>query len=440
MTDLRDITEKDCSVKLKNIEGSNPYQHELEYNPPARGVWNIVHIGMLLPESHQVFVCPVSCMRGVVLTAAEMNAMDRFSSLFLTETDLLSGDCENLIINGVTQLIEKLPNRPKAILLFTNCLDKFMGVDHKVIYGELRSRFPDIGFVECFMCPTMRKSSLPPDPIMRKQLFSLLQPCEKKRKAVNFIGNNISLPRDNEFVQMLTDGGFQAFEIGSCKTFKEYLKMSESALNIMINPAGSMAVDSLEKRLGQQALRIPVSYDFCEIEDDLHKLADTLNLVLPDMEKLKKETEDSIKQTAESVGSMPISLDYTATSRPFGLARLLKEHGFNVVSIYADVCSPADSKAFEWLKQNAGDIEWKFPYHPKMSVLPKCSEENGEILAIGQDAAYFTGTKHFVNIVESDGLYGFHGIRCLMELIKEAAEHEKDTRRLIQIKGLGCCG
>lgn len=438
MTDLRKISENDCSVKLKDIDGLNPYRHELEYNAPARGVWNIVHIGMLLPESHQIFVCAASCMRGVVLTAAEMDAMDRFSSLYLTESDFLSGDCENLMIEGVTKLVEKLPNRPKALLIFTNCLDEFMGVDHKIVYGELRRRFPDIGFVESYMCPTMRKSSLPPDPIMRKQLFSLLKPSEKKRKSVNFIGNNIPLPRDNELVRMLTDGGFEVYDIGNCKTFEEYLEMSESVLNIMINPAGSMAVDSLEQRLGQQALKIPVSYDFCEIEEDLHKLADKLNLTLPDMEKLKKETENSIRKTAEIVGDMPVSLDYTATSRPFGLAKLLTEHGFKVVSIYADICSPADSKAFEWLKKNAGDIMWKFPYNPKMSVIPRKALH--EILAVGQDTAYFTGTKHFVNIVESDGLYGFHGIRRLMELIADAAEHEKDTRRLIQIKGLGCCG
>lgn len=438
MTDLRKISGNNCSIKLKDINSRNPYRHMLEYNSPARGVWNIVQIGMLLPESHQVFVCPASCMRGVVLTAAEMNVMDRFSSVYLTEMDLVSGDCENLIADGVTEIVEKLPNRPKALLLFTNCLDKLMGVDHDVIYTKLGDRFPDIGFVECFMCPTMRKSTLPPDPIMRKQLFSLLKPCKKKRRAVNFIGNNVVLPPDNEFVQMLTDGGFEILEIGKCKTFEEYLKMSESVLNIMINPAGGMAVDSLEERLGQKSLKIPLSYDFSEIEEDLHKLANTLGLTLPDTEKLKKETGNCIRRTAETVGNMPISVDYMATSRPFGLAKLLKEHGFNVVSIYADVCSSADSKAFEWLKKNAGNIEWKFPYDPKMAIIPRGFKSG--ILAIGQDAAYFTGTNHFVNIVESDGLYGFHGICRLMELLKDAAEHEKDARRLIQIKGLGCCG
>lgn len=46
---------------------------------PAHGNWNIVHTGMLLPEAIQIYVCADNCMRGVVLTAAEMNAADRFS-------------------------------------------------------------------------------------------------------------------------------------------------------------------------------------------------------------------------------------------------------------------------------------------------------------------------------------------------------------------------
>lgn len=441
MINLRELTEEGCSVALKDVNSSSPYCHALEYNAPARGVWNIVHIGMLLPESHQVFVCPPSCMRGVVLTAAEMNALDRFSSLFLTESDLLSGDCENLIIDGVTQLIGSLPVRPKALLLYTNCQDQFMGVDHTVVYGELRSRFPDINFVECFMCPTMRKSTLPPDLVMRRQLYSLLQPTAEKRRSVNFIGNNIPLPRDNEFIRMLTDGGYEVFDIGNCKTFAQYQNMSKSVLNIMVNPAGNAAVDSLTERLGQKALKIPVSYDFFEIEDDLHKFAGALRLDMPDVEPLKKQAEEWISRAAERVGNMPVSLDYTATSRPFGLAKLLTEHGFHVVSIYADVCSEADFQALNWLKENAGDIQWKFPYHHKMAVLPRGPEKKENLLAIGQEAAYFTGTKHFVNIVENDGLYGFHGICRLMELISDAAAHEKDTRRLIQVKGLGIqCG
>ena len=30
------------------------FRSGLEFNPPAHGTWNIVHVGMLVPESHQV--------------------------------------------------------------------------------------------------------------------------------------------------------------------------------------------------------------------------------------------------------------------------------------------------------------------------------------------------------------------------------------------------
>jgi hypothetical protein len=64
--------------------------------------------------------------------------------------------------------------------------------------------------------------------------------------------------------------------------------------------------------------------------------------------------------------------------------------------------------------------------------------EGPGFVAIGQKATYFTGTRHFVNLVENGGLYGFRGIRRLAELIEDAAKHEKDPGKLIQIKALGC--
>ena len=41
-------------------------------------------------------------------------------------------------------------------------------------------------------------------------------------------------------------------------------------------------------------------------------------------------------------------------------------------------------------------------------------------------------------MVEGGGYYGFSGIEKLAELMTEAFNEEKDTRCLIQQKGLGC--
>ena len=65
-------------------------------------------------------------------------------------------------------------------------------------------------------------------------------------------------------------------------------------------------------------------------------------------------------------------------------------------------------------------------------------EREQKVLALGQKAAYFAGTPHFVNVVECGGMFGFDGICRLAKLMEEAFCEEKDTKSLIQIKGLGC--
>jgi hypothetical protein len=59
-------------------------------------------------------------------------------------------------------------------------------------------------------------------------------------------------------------------------------------------------------------------------------------------------------------------------------------------------------------------------------------------LAVGQKAAYFTGTKHFVNLIENSGLYGYMGLLKLMDMMIIAVGTEQDVRSLIQIKAWGC--
>ena len=61
-----------------------------------------------------------------------------------------------------------------------------------------------------------------------------------------------------------------------------------------------------------------------------------------------------------------------------------------------------------------------------------------KILALGQKAAYFTGSNNFVNMVEGGGMYGFDAIVKLCDLMVDAFLNEKDMKKLIQFKGLGC--
>ena len=45
---------KESGINITKAAFPAPFESGLEYNPPTRGVWNIVHTGMLIPESRQL--------------------------------------------------------------------------------------------------------------------------------------------------------------------------------------------------------------------------------------------------------------------------------------------------------------------------------------------------------------------------------------------------
>jgi len=413
-----------------------PFVSGLEFSAPARGTWNIVHIGMLIPGAHQIFVCASGCLRGVVLTAAEMGLSDRFSTITIKENNVLEGDMEQLIIDGVTNILGRLKKLPPAVLVYTSCIHHFMGCDLELCYRELRSRFPGVAFTDCYMNPIMRKSGLTPDQLMRRQLYSLLEPQPLNEKAVNLIGNNIPTDPTSDLVRMIRKNGFKLQDITLCSTYEEYQQMAAGSISITYNPVARAAGDTLEKRLGQRHLHLPLCYGADEIRRNMQLLADALGVSYDGGIEEEQAALDALAHARSVIGDAPIAIDYTATTRPLGLARLLLEQGFNVQQIYADSFIPAEKEDFDWLKANYPALKLYATVQVKLRVLPRGSEE--KLLAIGQKAAYFTGSDHFVNIVEGGGMYGFDGIKNLAGLMEDAFINPKDAKQLIQQKGLGC--
>ena len=427
-----------AEVAIRDADFPVPFVSGLEYNAPARGPWNIVHTGMLIPESHQVFACAQGCLRGVVLTAAEMLAMDRMSWISVDKSDLFDGSLERNIVDGTAEIIRKLPKKPRAVLLFISCVHLFAGCDFEVMLDELRAMFPDIDFIDCYMNPTMRKSGLTPDQLMRRQLYAPFAPCPADPKTVNLIGNDRPTDASSELVQLIGNAGRELRDITQCRTYDEYMRMAKSQLEITYLPTAKASGDALEKRLGRKHLYLPLSYDFDEIERNLGILADALGVPAPDWTGAKRKAVRALEQAKAVIGDTPVEIDYTATPRPVGLAALLAEHGFRVTRVYTDAMIEEERPAFERLRALAPELLLTATVHAKMRFAGKGVHECGDVLAVGQKAAYFSGTKHFVNIVSGGGMYGFDGIVRLAERMIDAATHEQDTETVIQYKGLGC--
>lgn len=430
-------------VRIADAKFPAPFRSGLEYSSPARGTWNIVHTGMLIPEAHEIFVCAAGCLRGVVLTAAEMGTIDRFSTVAVRENNLLDGDMEELVIEGVTDIISKLPKRPPAVLVYTSCVHHFTGVDLDMIYATLRSRFPDIDFTDCYMNPIMRKSGLTPDQLMRSRLYMLLHERPVDPEAVAIIGNDLPTDEDSDLMKMLKGAGLKVHEITSCRNYEEYQQMAESSVYISYNPDAAPGGDMLSERLGGIHYALKFSFDYDEIDGTFAGLAEVLGVEPRSSEEiaaLRADCERELKETKELIGDTPVSIDYTYCPRPLGLAKLLLDHGINVTRVYVDGIPGGDRAAFESLQKDHPDLMIYPTVHPGMRFARTANVEAGRVrvLAIGQKAAAFEETDHFVNIVEGGGMTGYEAVTRTCRLMREAFSEEKDMRGLVQVKGLGC--
>lgn len=433
------VDPKGAVVKIKDASFPAPFASELEYNSPVHGNWNIVHTGMQVPESIQIYVCADNCMRGVVLTAAEMNAADRFSFVILEEQDLLNSNLEDITIEGVTDVLNKRGDHPKAVLLFTVCLHHFVGSNLDYIYSELEHRFPDICFIRCYMDPIMQKHGLTPDQKLRKAMYDPLPVCEPNAKTVSVFGSDFALDESSDIKRLLKRYEYTVQELPACKTWQDLLDMSKGSLFIDCYPAGKYGMETQAERLGRKRLYLPGSFDYDEIERQLKQLTDVLGLPELTENELAHEREnceEALTRAKDLIKDMPITLDYLYHPRPLGLAKLLLTHGFCVKAVYLDGISPEEKDEFIWLQEHAPELELIATIQVKMRVLSRGGSE--EVLAIGQKAAYFSRSRHFVNLVQGEGLYGFDGIRRTAELMMEAYREEKDTEKLVVQKGWGC--
>ena len=272
------VDPKGAVVKIKDASFPAPFASELEYNSPVHGNWNIVHTGMQVPESIQIYVCADNCMRGVVLTAAEMNAADRFSFVILEEQDLLNSNLEDITIEGVTDVLNKRGDHPKAVLLFTVCLHHFVGSNLDYIYSELEHRFPDICFIRCYMDPIMQKHGLTPDQKLRKAMYDPLPVCEPNAKTVSVFGSDFALDESSDIKRLLKRYEYTVQELPACKTWQDLLNMSKGSLFIDCYPAGKYGMETQAERLGRKRLYLPGSFDYDEIERQLKQLTDVLGL------------------------------------------------------------------------------------------------------------------------------------------------------------------
>lgn len=456
------------AMKIGDAKLGKNFPWRLEYNCPVHENWNIVHTGMLIPEAHQIYVCSDNCLRGVILTADEMNAIDRISSVMPTENEVVTGKLEEVTIDGVTDVINRLSYRPKAVELFLVCMHHQIGVDERYIYNSLKKRFPDIYFIPCYMDPIMQKVSLTPEQKQRKSMMLALyskdehadlnytlkgaeQPASIEEAYPNIykehhkidtaaiLGDNLRLPDTSDISRLLTFGGFKVEQVQDKKTFEEYREMGKSTIFITRSSLSVYGLKALSKRDNKNCYYLPPVATDGEIEEELFSLIDTVkNVYVDSFEQFltaeEIRTRRFFRWARETIGRTEITLDYLCFPRPLNFARRLLKERFNVTTVFLDSVSPEEKEDFKYLRKYYPELI----LHSTNHVLSRPSDEavDKKILALGPKAAYFSQTDYFVNWIENDGNFGYDGLRKLCKAMVDAYNNPKDRKAIVQRKGL----
>ncbi|QTQ14578.1 oxidoreductase [Treponema parvum] len=406
----------------------------LHYVSPGHGGWGVIRVAALVPESRMLFISPFACGRHGALGGTLAGVKDRISYLFIDESDIVSGNYEEMIPNAVEELFEFLGERPKVLFYFVSCLDDLLGTDHEAVCALLSEKYPDVHFRSCHMNPFQMDTAIPPMVGLQLNIYSLLPEGRKKNpKQINLLGNNEPVNKSCELFRYAAAQGFTVKHITDCKTFEEFESFAESCLNIIVTPPAKKAGVELEERLKIPYLIRFVTYDVEEIKDFYLSLFAKLNMTPVDMTSDIEKAENAFKAAKKVIGDFPIAIDFQAIKAPFCLARVLLQHDFNVQLICADQVLEFDKANYEWLGQNYPDLEVMNPLHPDTV---KFEYKGRDFLCIGFDAGYLTGSKHVVDFLDDAGNYGFDGVARLSNLMIKAYEQEADVNKMINDAGL----
>lgn len=413
------------------------FRDSLHYSSPSHGDWGVVRIGMLLPQSVQLFICCSGCGRHGALSAIHQGYKDRLFYLYLDQSDIVSG-YDDLIPEAVEEILSRLEKRPRAMLLFVSCLDDLIGTNHEAVLEELRRRHPEIRFAFAHMNPITLNEALSPPVSIQKNLYAMLDAPKEKDGGIGCIGNLERISDRSELYFLIRSTGGKLRHISDYTSFDEFQEMAACKKNLLLFPPGRAAARDLQERLGTEFLFLPTTYDLEEIAENYRRLEEFLACkwkaeAKQCLEESRKRAENEMEETREALGDYPIIVDDTATIQPFGLALTLLKRGFHVVRVEADACAPFDRAHLEELKENYPKVESFQPIHSSSVAMDRPLPES---LALGFEGGYLAGSKHVADLFMDGGMFGYDGVISLMRSMREGMKRTGALKSLIESKGL----
>lgn len=408
------------------------FKEDLCYCSPAHGGWGIIRLAAKIPDSYLLFVCPAACFRHGSLGAIQHGYKDQISYVYIQHEDIISG-YDRVIEDSIEELLTRSKKTIRLLYIYVSCLDDFIGTDLEAVLEKARKKHTDIYFQAGHMNPIAADTRIPP---MISTFDAMLKPLSypsSRDKSISVFGNFYPYPKDSDLVYVLESHGHKVRQIGDCNTFEDYLDMSRSKYAVYVKPFVKYAIDNLSKRIGIIPIYMPSSFDIDVIDKQYMQLQQILGEDLSrELEIYRESAVAAVKRAKEAVGGIPIVVSDSATPFPFQLALALHKYGFNVTDVYAEQIIAPDEPALKAVTKEIPDINIVQSDLPKMY---RRTTEEKYCIAIGEEGAYLVQSSFIANVTSEDPLYGYHGVRLLMEMIEESIKEKADIRKLIEEYG-----
>ena len=399
---------------------TDPISKDIRYCSPYHGGWDIARMALNIPESHAVFFCPASCARIIALNAEKNGIKSRLSVYGLREDEIVMNDYREAVTGSVTELLERLPVRPKVVIIFTSCIDSMLATDHTGEIANLSVRYPDVEFMIMKMDPICQSAKRRQTIFkVHEDIFSLLKPAERDPRSVALMGGN-EWPREGSFTEHLRNSGINVMHIGLCGTMEEYQKMAGAALNVCTMPYGNDAVRLLQKRYGTPFVTLTQKADLDLFESDMKKVCEALGIPAPDTDGLRQKAVCAAEKAAKKLGGLPLYVDSAAFIDPVSWGLFLKRSGFNVKKIYVYSPTAGSGPDAEALASEFPDVEIRDC--GKYDMPDSRAREVSEAVAVGQECGCFARAAYTVPLFCDSGYWGWDAVLNVCGLIERAPE------------------
>jgi len=390
----------------------------LSFNSPGAQGFGVKRAGLAVPGSVMLLVAPACCGRNTTMLAELGSYADRFYYLLQDDTDIITGRHLNRISQAVKDVAdfheESTGTRPNVVMICITCVDALLGTDMDRVCRKA-SEYAGLPVLPCYMYALEREGRVPPMTAVRRTVYQLLEPREKKSTTVNLLGHFAPLNDDSEIYELLRGIGVKKInEISRCEDFDEYLGMAEANFNIILNPESRLAAEDIAKRLEIPSVELTRMYRIDKIRKQYQLFAGAIGAKIDDS-KFYDEAAAKVEAFARENKGKRVAIGECMNADSFELALAMSEYGLTVTEIYGTV----SAERMPYIKMLAElSPETRIYTNLEPSMLYYDSSELPCDLTIGIDAGYYHPDAPNVPWNLEVQPWGYNGLIRLIEEIE----------------------